>query len=79
MASAKNWVITTGGNRPVADIAKDLAKVGLSVGQVMEEIGCITGTASDEDVPKLRNVRGVTDVSPDMPIDIGPPGAPETW
>ena len=79
MAKAKTWIITTDGKRPVQDIAKDLAAAGFVAGQVLEEIGTITGSAADSAVTKLRNVRGVQDVSPDTPIDIGPPDAPETW
>jgi hypothetical protein len=79
MAKNKNWVITTGGNRPIADIAKDLAAAGLKGGQVLETVGSITGSAAEDDLAKLRKVRGVVDVAPDTPVDVGPPGSPETW
>ena len=78
MAKAKSWVITTGG-RPIRDIAKDLADAGLVGGQVLEAVGSITGSADDTVVAKLRKVRGVVDVSPDTPIDVGPPDSPDTW
>jgi hypothetical protein len=79
MAKGKKWVITTGGNRSVNEIAKDLAAAGLVGGQVLKEIGTITGSASEDSVAKLRKIPGVKDVSPDSSIDIGPPDSPETW
>jgi hypothetical protein len=76
MAEKKNWIITTSGDRPLSAIKKELTKKGFSVGQVLEEIGCITGTAPADVVEKVRAIPGVADVSPDMPVDIGPPDAP---
>ena len=79
MATSRNWVVTTSAGRPLKDIAKDLEDAGFSVGNVNDEIQSITGAASDESVKKLRKISGVIDVSPDTPIDIGPPDSPETW
>lgn len=79
MTKKKKWVITTSSDRPVYDIARDLADAGLKDIQVLKEIGIITGSAEDELVEKLRKVRGVKDISPDISIDIGPPGSHETW
>jgi hypothetical protein len=63
----------------MADISKDLAAAGFTVGNVLEEVGSIVGEAGEDAVSKLRSIKGVVDVSPDVPIDIGPPGSPETW
>jgi hypothetical protein len=79
MAETKSWIIATSGDRPIQDIAKDLAEAGLRGAQVLEEINVITGKATDKVLGKLRKVRGVADVSSDMPIDVGPPDAPITW
>lgn len=79
MARNKEWIITTGGDRPIDEIAKDLAKAGLQEVSVLKEIGSITGMAGDEVAAKLRKVRGVTDVSPGISIDIGPPDSSDTW
>ena len=79
MTKKKTWIITTGSDRPIHEIAKDLADAGLKEIQVLQEIGSITGSAEDEDVGKLRKVRGVKDISPDISIDIGPPDSKETW
>ncbi len=78
MANEKKVIVTIG-DRPIQDVAKDLADAGLKDPQVLEEIGSITGSAKEDVVPKLRKVRGVKDVSPDIPVYVGPPGARETW
>ena len=79
MAETRGWVITTSADRPINEIAKDLKAAGFTVGNVLEEVGSITGAAADDTVHKLRSIPGVVDVSPDAPIDIGPPDSPETW
>lgn len=79
MAKAKTWIITASDDRDIREVAKDLADAGLDGGRVLDEIHCITGSADDEVVGKLRRVPGVVDVSPDDPIDVGPPGSPDTW
>lgn len=79
MTEAKSWIIAVSTDRPLQDIAKDLSDAGLLGAQVLEEINVITGKAADKSLGKLRKVRGVVDVSPDMPIDVGPPDTPNTW
>ena len=79
MPKSKRWVVTTSGDRSLSKVEKDLAGTGFEVDQVLEEIGCITGTAGEDVAEKLREIPGVTDVSPEEPIDIGPPDAPVTW
>lgn len=72
----KKWIVTTSGKKSLSDIKKKLTESGFSVDQVLDEIGVITGTSSDDDVERLRKVAGVADVSPDEQVDIGPPDAP---
>jgi hypothetical protein len=79
MAKRKEWIVTTSGERPAKDVAKDLKAKGFAVDQVLDEIGTITGAADDDVAAKARTVKGVTDVSPEGTIDIGPPDAPTTW
>ena len=79
MPDSKAWIVTTSSDRPMTEIANDLKEAGFSIGQVLEEVGSITGEAGDETVAKVRSITGVVDVSPDVPIDIGPPGSPRTW
>jgi hypothetical protein len=68
-------VVTLTGGRPIHEVAGDLKAAGLSVDQVLTSTGIVTGSASPEAVERLRKVRGVADVSPDHPVDIGPPGS----
>ena len=70
------WVITLDPNTTPATARDALAKAGLEVDQVLEEIGVITGRGSAGLGAALRKVRGVADVSEQAPIDIGPPDAP---
>lgn len=73
------WIITTDRVRPVGDVSRDLAEAGFAADRVLEEVGCITGAADEKNLAKLRKVPGVVDVTPDAPVDIGPPNSPETW
>lgn len=79
MTANKTWILTTSGDRPLDDIARDAQQKGFDIGSILEEIGCITGKAEDDTAERLRDIAGVTDVSPDPEIDIGPPDAEETW
>ena len=79
MPQTKRLIITTSGERAVNDVAEDLRAAGFAVDRVLDEIGCITGAGDEKAVAKARKIRGVTDVSPDEQIDIGPPDSPETW
>jgi hypothetical protein len=61
------------GDRPISDVAVDVAAAGFAIDQVLEVIGIITGSATDGVAEAVRAVPGVADVSPDLPVDIGPP------
>lgn len=76
MAKGKKWIVTTSGKHPLKDVKKSLTESGFAVDQVLEEIGIITGTSSDDDVERLRKVAGVSDVSPDEDVQIPPPDSP---
>ncbi|WP_440945560.1 hypothetical protein ACSAZL_15750 [Methanosarcina sp. T3] len=79
MDKNKSWIVTTGDDRPIHEVAKDLVDAGLKDVQVLQDVGIITGSAEDDTVAKLRKVRGVKDVSADLSINIGPPDSRETW
>jgi hypothetical protein len=79
MPNKTTWIITTDGRRDLKDISADLATAGLTDGEVQHEIGVVIGKASHDTLAKLRKVKGVSDVSPDAPIDIGPGGSQQTW
>jgi hypothetical protein len=77
--TATTWVVTTSGDRPLDDIAADLRKRGFKVKKILRDVNSITGTGAADLATKARQVSGVTDVSPDVPIDIGPPNSSDTW
>jgi hypothetical protein len=71
--ASRRWVITMSGDRPISDVAVDVAAAGFAIDQVLEVIGIITGSATDGVAEAVRAVPGVADVSRDLPVDIGPP------
>jgi hypothetical protein len=75
----KDWVVTTSGDRPIAEVAKDLKKSGFKVGEVLHELNMITGEGGHDAAAKARKVKGVKDVSANVGADVGPPGSSETW
>ena len=77
--SGTTWVVTTSSDRPIGDVAKELSAAGFKVDQKLEAIGVITGTGDQKAVDKARAVRGVSDVSAQPKVDIGPPGSSDTW
>jgi len=66
-------IVTLSGDRGIHEVTRDLEAAGLTVDHVLEATGIVTGSARASSHAKLRKVRGVTDVSADHPIDIGPP------
>jgi hypothetical protein len=78
MAAKRGWIVSTSGERPLQDIAQDLTEAGFTISRVLDQIGSIVGTASDDIIENLRAIPGVTDISPEEDIDIGPPDAPVT-
>ena len=79
MPQSKRWVVSASGDRPLDEVKKELTDAGFQVDQVLSEIGSIIGSASSSVASKARSIRGVADVSPDHPVDIGPPDAEVTW
>lgn len=75
----KDWVVSTSGDRPLDEVANELRKSGFKVGEVLHEMGLITGEGGDDVAEKLRKVKGVTDVSANPGADVGPPDSPDTW
>jgi hypothetical protein len=73
---ATRVVITLSGDRAAHEVTADLRSAGLHVDHVLDVIGSVTGSSHPKGIARLRRVRGVADVSPDHPVDIGPPGAP---
>jgi hypothetical protein len=74
MQDKLSWIITATGDRPVGELVDDLRKAGLVVGNLLAEIGVVTGRCTNDQAVALRKVAGVADVTPDAPVGIDPVG-----
>ena len=72
MTNHQTWLVSVDHQVDVASVASALSQRGFQVKEVLSEISCITGVASEEEIPSLRKVAGIVDISPDFPIEIGP-------
>ncbi|GAB3174854.1 hypothetical protein [Telluribacter humicola] len=79
MSESKKWIVTTTGERDLDEVRQDLTKKGFKVEQVLDQIGCLTGSASEEVAHQLRSMPGIADVSPDADIQLPPADDPVTW
>jgi hypothetical protein len=80
MVAKKKWIITVSGERSISAVKKDITALGFDVTNVLEEIGSITGTATDSAAKKIRSIPGVADLSEDSgEFSIGDPGSDGTW
>ncbi len=78
MSENSTWIVAATKERPIDDVAKDLAGIGFEVEDVLRDVGCIVGTASDEVAEAAEKVPGVAGISRDRPIHFGGAGSPGT-
>lgn len=69
----RTWIVTATGQRPFDDVVRDLRASGFDVQQELTEVGVAIGFVPDTALDAVRRIPGVGDVSPDQPVDIGPP------
>jgi len=69
-------IITVHPGADLDSVADQLAKAGLQVQDKLHAVGSITGSAEDKDIPQLRGVPGVADVSQGHTFQLNPPGTP---
>jgi hypothetical protein len=69
-------IITVHPGADLDKVADQLAKAGLQVQDKLYAVGSITGSAQDKDIPQLRGVPGVADVSQGHTFQLNPPGTP---
>ncbi|CAN0572017.1 unnamed protein product [Ectocarpus sp. 12 AP-2014] len=79
MANIELWIVTISSDQSISEIATRLSAEGLTIRDILEEIGCITGSADNVTVERLKKIQGVVDIAPDIQIDTGPPGSDSTW
>jgi hypothetical protein len=69
-------VVTVHPGTDLDAVADQLAKAGLQVHDKLQAVGSITGSAQDKDIPQLRGIPGVADVTPSHSFQLNPPGTP---
>ena len=74
-SAKKTWIVTISGERPIQAVTNDLKNAGLDVHDVLPYVGSVVGYASDLVAERLKTISGVSDVSAEHTVDIGPPGA----
>jgi hypothetical protein len=73
VASNKRWWVTAAPGAPLDEIARTITAAGFAVDDVLTAIGCITGSAEPAVAERVRSVPGVTDVSEEPVVNVGPP------
>lgn len=80
MSADTKWIVTVESpGRDIGAVADDLKKEGLTISEIMTEVGVISGTAKGASSVKLRKIPGVIDVTKDATIEIGKPDSKITW
>ncbi|CAH1044332.1 MULTISPECIES: hypothetical protein [Halomonadaceae] len=79
MEKIELWIVTISSDQSIKEIATRLSEEGLTIRDVLEEIGCITGSADTATADRLKGIEGVVDIAPDIQVEVGPPGSEETW
>jgi hypothetical protein len=74
-AVKKTWIVTISGERPIQAVANDLKDAGFDVHDVLPYVGSVVGHGTEDVAERLKGISGVSDVSPEHAIEIGPPGA----
>ncbi len=72
------WMVTVSDSDRIHAIAKQLETHGFTIDEVFDQIGSLTGSATEAAAERVRSVDGVVDVSPLPTIDVGPPDASVT-
>lgn len=79
MSDQPRWVVTTSADSTFAEVVSVLSDGGLQVDQRLDDIGVVLGRCDAATAERLRGLSCVADVSPETPVDIGPPGGGDTW
>jgi hypothetical protein len=70
-----DWIVTVDAQRSLDTLVSELGQLGLLVSQILADAGVIVVHGTSQQANLAKRVTGVTDVSKDEPIDIGPPDA----
>lgn len=66
--SKQEMIVTLSGDRPAQEVARDLKAAGFKVGQVLDIVGSVTGSADPKLKKKLEAIAGVKHVGKDYPV-----------
>ncbi|HEX8275023.1 MAG TPA: hypothetical protein VF615_20475 [Longimicrobiaceae bacterium] len=78
MSETSTWIVAASEERPLEDVAKDLAELGFEVEDVLGHVRCIVGSATREVAKAAEQVPGVLGISQDEPIRFGGSSSPPT-
>lgn len=79
MADVKQWLITVSHDQSIRQVVSCLSERGFVIRDVLEAVGCITGSADDATADQLKTIKGIEDFAPDSQIDLGLPEIEEHW
>lgn len=57
-------------------VAEELRRAGLSIDEVLDDIGAITATCSESQLPAIASVPGVLSVERERTVKVAPPKSP---
>jgi hypothetical protein len=73
MPKKARLIVTSSGKRALKELKADLDRAGFEVDESLDDIGVIVGRATGDAVQKLREIDGVSDVTEEGEVNIGPP------
>ncbi len=74
-AGEQTWVVTVAPGTPLEPVKVALKKTGLTVDRVLEAIEMVIAHGGEAQAEQARRITGVTSVTKEVPVDIGPPDA----
>jgi hypothetical protein len=69
-------LVSTDDDADLAAVVEALRQAGLSVTEVLTEVGVVIGTADSDKLASLSAVPGVAEVEPQRTIQLPPPDSP---
>ena len=73
------WIITVKEGTNIQELTKKITLEGFKVDQVMDQIGCITGSADLKIIQKIRPFDEIVDISQNSSISLGDSDSSITW
>lgn len=74
-AGEQTWVVMVSPKTPLGPVKAALENAGLTVDRVLEAIEMVIAHGGEAQAEQARRITGVTSVTKEVPVDIGPPDA----